>query len=194
MSKTVRTLLRRANSNACRLGCVLLCGRKVRACDQERATRSNEGFVKIGNVQRHVRTVLPVKHQRKGIPILKPKQNESRQPIGIFDHVANVAPLLCQRLRQGTAHVIVANPGKHSGPQSKSRRICRDIARRTPKILRKRARILKPRTDLLRIKVDRKSSKTDHVKVASGFEVGGVLHDYITCQLEEHAHPPRCRP
>jgi hypothetical protein len=36
---------------------------------------------------------------------------------------------------------------------------------------------------LLRIKVDRKSSKTDHVKVASGFEVGGVLHDYITCQL-----------
>jgi hypothetical protein len=154
----------------------------VRARDQKRTARSNEGFVEIGEIQCHIRAILPIKYQRKCLPVLEPQQNESGQSIRILHHMAHIASLVGQSVCEGPAHVVVTHPGEHRRLQSKPRRVRRNVARRTPKILGKAGRILQPRPDLLCVKVNGKSSKTYHIKLTSGLKMGGVFHELLNSQ------------
>ena len=93
---------------------VHLPGGEMRARDQQRTARGDEGLLEIADLQGHVRAVLPVEDQREAFPILEPEQNQRRQPLRIPYHMAHIAPLPGQRLGQKTPHMILAHPGAAS--------------------------------------------------------------------------------
>jgi hypothetical protein len=131
------------------------------------STVRDECLVEVAFVDGHVRAVLAVEHERKGVAVLDAEQHERGQPFAVDAHVAHVAAFALERLGEKAAHVVVADPREHRGPEPEPRAAERDVRRRSAEVLREARHILEPRAHLLRIEIDGEPAETHDVAAAA---------------------------
>ena len=133
--------------------------REMRAGDEDRPRRRDEGLVDVVLAQRHVGAVLAVEDQRKRLVVLDREDHERRQPLGSVTTPSRRDALALQLLADEAAHLLVADAGDQRRVQAEPRGADGDVGRAAADGFGEAADVLEPRADLLAVEVDRRRGR-----------------------------------
>src|SRR5512134_2058023 len=148
-------LFRLLDGRKARLGGLRL--REMRARDEERMRRADEGGVEIPRAHRHVGAVVAVEDEREGVAVLDGEEYERGKPPRIGGDVRYVDALGGKRLAHEAAVMLVADARQHRYLQPEAARAHRNVRRAAAEVLGEARLILEPRADLLAVEVERRA-------------------------------------
>ena len=146
------------------------------AGDEQGAAGSDERFVEVRRVHRHVGAVFPVEDQREGVAVLEAEQDQRGEPFPVGADMGNVAALARQGFGQKPPHVVVPDAREHGRFQPEARAAEGDVPRGAAEVFGEARNVLQPCADLLGVEVHGEPAQADDVQGAVGRENGRVVH------------------
>lgn len=142
---------------------------EMRAGDNDRAGRGDEGLVDVPLVQRHVGAVGAHEDHRRDAFGLDRKQNQRSEARGVRLHALDRHALAHELFADEGAHLLAADTGQQRRLQPKPRRADRDVGRAAADGLGEGCDVFQARPDLLAVEIDGRASDRDDVERAGGF-------------------------
>ena len=87
--------------------------RKVSPGDGKTTCGGNVAFVHIAGGNRHIRAVIAIKNQWKGVPVFNAEEHQRREALFIGNQMAGIAAHLVELFPQEAAHMFIADARQH---------------------------------------------------------------------------------
>ena len=122
--------------------------------DQQRAGRTNEGRIDIGDFQRHVGAVLAVEDQRKSIRVADAQEHQRGEALGVFQHALRGHAFAPQLFTDEAAEVVRTHTGQQATAQAQARGTDRGVGGTAADIFGERHHVFQSPAHLFSVQVD----------------------------------------
>ena len=139
------------------------------ARDQQAGGRGDEAAIEVRLVDRHVRAVVAIEKQRKGLAVADAEERQRGEPSSVIGpDVAHLHAFGGQGLAHESAVVLVADARQHGGLETQPCRADRRVGRRAAQVFAEGLHVLQPAADLVAIEIDAGAAHADQVERPRG--------------------------